>query len=116
MKLSGDLKRKVLYRELYGFLVKQDYQTRREVVFSSIMDTKRKFRADFFCPNLKLIVEVNGGQWISGRHNRGGSYQKDLEKLNIAQSNGFNVLQFTYEMLEKRQHEKIILKYCESVC
>ena len=117
MKLSGSLKRKILYQELYDLLREYDHKTVKEVTFNKIMNTKRLFRADFFCPKLSLIVEVNGGQYIGGRHNRGGvGYESDLEKLNIAQANGIFVLQFTYEMLERGEHHKILLKYCQSVC
>ena len=116
MKLSGNLKRKILYQELFDLLREYDPKTVKEVPFKKIMNTTRLFRADFFCPKLSLIVEVNGGQFIGGRHTRGGQgYETDLEKLNIAQANGIFVLQFTYEMLERGEHHKILLKYCESV-
>lgn len=116
MKLSGSIRRKVLYRELHQELLKLDSTTRKEVLFNRIMNTERLFRADFFCPELRLIVEVNGGQYVQGRHNRGGKgYEDDLTKLNLAQSNGFAVLQFTYEMLERGEHFKILAKYCNSV-
>lgn len=117
MRLTGNLRRKILYQELFDLLRAYDPATVKEVSFNKIMNTKRLFRADFFCPNLSLIVEVNGGQFINGRHTRGGKgYENDLEKLNLAQANGFNVLQFTYQMLERGEHCKIILKYCQSVC
>jgi very-short-patch-repair endonuclease len=64
--------------------------------------TNRKFKFDLCVPSLKLAVEINGGQYVNGRHNRGGvGYEKDLEKLNLAQINGWIVLQFTYEQLAK---------------
>ena len=112
MKLSGSLKRRVLYDELYKLLLKYDKTAQKEVKFNRIINTDRKFRADFFCPKLKLIVEVNGGQYINGRHNRGGKgYENDLLKLNLAQANGLSVLQFTYEMLERGEHFKILKKF-----
>jgi very-short-patch-repair endonuclease len=116
MKLPGNFRRKVLYDELFRMLKKYDPATQKEVFFHQIMRTTRRFRADFYCPNLRLIVEVNGGQWIAGRHNRGGSYQKDLEKINLAQVNGIRILQFTYEMLERGLHFKDIENYCKSAC
>jgi hypothetical protein len=55
------------------------------------------------------MVEINGGQWIRGRHNRGGEgYEEDLTKLNLAQSFGFKVYQFTYEMLERQEYKNYL--------
>jgi len=111
MKLSGSLKQKVLLQELEKHLKKLDAGACKEAVFSHFMPTKRLFRADFLCPNIRVIVEVNGGQWVNGRHNRGGKgYEDDLTKLNLAQMNGYKVLQFTYEMLERGEHLKIKLQ------
>jgi very-short-patch-repair endonuclease len=109
VKISADLRHKILITELKKVLLQLDGQSMAEVPFSHIMPTKRKFRADFFCPNRKTIIEVNGGQFNSGRHTRGGTgYQNDLFKINLAQYHGFKVYQFTYEMLEKRVHHKFL--------
>lgn len=109
MKISPDLRRKILMAELKNVLMSVDGQSMAEVPFSHIMPTKRKFRADFYMPNRKIIIEVNGGQYLSGRHNRGGAgYENDLYKMNLAQYHGFKVYQFTYEQLEKRVHHKFL--------
>ena len=112
MKISADLKREVLYRETFDALLKIDPTTIREAVFSHLMPTKRKFRADFLCPKLRLIIEINGGQFNSGRHTRGGKgYETDLTKLNLAQMNGYKIIQFTYQMLERGEHLTLINSY-----
>lgn len=99
-----------LYRELNTFLKRFDPDTVQEAVFNKIMPTKRLFRCDFLCPSLKIIIEVNGGQWTNGRHTRGGvGYENDLTKLNIAQLHGFKIFQFTYEMLERREYDVFLL-------
>lgn len=109
MKLSGDIERKVLYAELQKKLKEVDSYTMAEVPFSHFIPTKRKFRADFLMPVLKIIVEVNGGQFTSGRHTRGGKgYETDLTKLNLAQMNGYKVIQFTYQMLKRGEHLKLL--------
>ena len=103
--MPADLKRKILLYDLLKTLQYIDPETQQEVVFSSIMPTKRKFRADYYLPNKRIIIEVNGGQYLQGRHNRGGKgYENDLFKLNLAQQNGFKVYQFTYEMLARNEH------------
>jgi very-short-patch-repair endonuclease len=110
MKISGNVKRKALYAELEKCLKSIDPNTVLEAPFSHFLPTKRKFRADFLCPNLKIIIEVNGGQYLNGRHNRGGrGYETDLEKLNMAQAHGYRVFQFTYEMLERGEHLKLAI-------
>ena len=72
-----------------------------EQVFKDIMPTERRFRADYLL-NGWIIVEINGGHWISGRHNRGKGYENDLIKSNLAQINGFIYLQYTYGQLKER--------------
>ena len=97
-----------LSHELKQFLKSVDPETRQEEPFAKIMPTKRKFRADFYLPGKKIIIEVNGGQYIGGRHNRGGKgYETDLDKINLATSNGFKVFQFTYEMLKRNEYRKL---------
>lgn len=84
------------------------YNVKKEVVFNKIMDTKRRFRADYLL-NDNIIVEINGGQWVNGRHNRGGKgYGNDLTKSNIANFNDFKYFQFTYEMLKSLEYENFI--------
>ncbi len=58
----------------------------------------RKFRADFFVEP-ELLIEVEGGSWAYGRHNRGDGYQKDLQKQNSATLLGYSVLRFTTDMV-----------------
>lgn len=60
----------------------------------------RKWRFDFAYPAHKVAIEINGGVWKRGRHNRGTGYIKDLEKLNAAQILGWIVLQFTPQQMK----------------
>lgn len=80
-------------------LIQHNKKVGSEAIFSNIMPTHRQFRCDFYCPNLKLIVEINGGSWKHGRHNRAKGYSDDLRKSNIAQLNNFTYLQYTYDQL-----------------
>lgn len=60
----------------------------------------RRFRADFAWPDRMLMVEVNGGEWVNGGHNRGGSYTADCRRLCEAVSLGWRVMLVTGEMVE----------------
>lgn len=106
MKLSQKLKELAIKKDIINTLSKYDTVI-EEQIFNRIMDTKRRFRADYFCPNLRLIIELNGGQWVNGRHNRGGkSYETDLLKINLAQRNNYQIWQYTYEMISRGELKK----------
>lgn len=55
----------------------------------------RRWRADFCFMDSKIIVEVEGGTFVNGRHNRGASFDKDCEKYAEAMMLGYRVLRVT---------------------
>lgn len=59
----------------------------------------RRWRADYAIPAKKILIEVEGGLWVKGRHNRAAGYIKDLEKYNCATSMGYSILRFTPQQL-----------------
>lgn len=67
----------------------------REYVFS-----ERRWRFDFAWWQQKVAVEVEGGTWISGRHTRGSSFEKDCVKYNEAALRGWRVFRVTPAMIE----------------
>ena len=105
-----------LKKELVAFLMKSFDKVEEEVVFNKIMPTDRLYRADYCILDKKIIIEVNGGQYNGGRHTRAGKvpgkvytqYENDLNKLNLAQRNGFRIFQFTYQMLMRREYVGIL--------
>ena len=60
----------------------------------------RRWRFDFAFPDLRLAIEVEGGTWVSGRHNRGAGFERDCEKYNTAVTLGWRVLRFTRGMID----------------
>ena len=69
----------------------------REVMFMR----ERKFRIDFAWQDLKVGIEVQGGQYVRGAHQRPKQYQSDCEKLNEAQLAGWILLWFTTDDIRK---------------
>lgn len=61
----------------------------------------RKWKADFAWPDHRLLLEVEGGTWVAGRHSRGAGYANDCEKYNHAQLLGYRVLRATTEQVTK---------------
>jgi len=65
-------------------------EPKREFVFHE----ERNWRFDFAWPEKKLAVEIQGGGFIQGRHNRGFHQAKDFEKQREAARMGWVVLPF----------------------
>lgn len=55
----------------------------------------RRFRADFAWPDARVMVECQGGTFLpKSRHNSGAGLAQSFEKLNLAATLGWRVLQF----------------------
>jgi very-short-patch-repair endonuclease len=59
----------------------------------------RGWRFDFAWPYLFIAVEVEGGQWVRGRHTRGAGFANDCEKYNAAVERGWRVFRFSTSMV-----------------
>ena len=59
----------------------------------------RRFRLDFAWPAAKVAVEVQGGEWVGGRHSRGGGYTRDCERHNLLVAEGWTMFYVTSTML-----------------
>lgn len=55
-------------------------------------DSARKWRFDFAWPMEKVALEVDGGIWVAGRHNRGAAMKATWEKENTAICQGWRIL------------------------
>lgn len=51
----------------------------------------KDWRMDYAWPDLMLAVEVEGGGFINGRHNRGVGFAEDLRKYSEAMSMGWTL-------------------------
>lgn len=60
---------------------------------------QRKWRFDYAIPLHKIALEVEGGVWIGGRHNRAKGFLNDMEKYNTAALLGWRVFRTTPENL-----------------
>lgn len=66
-----------------------------EVVAEHRFHTTRMWRFDYAIPSHRIAIEIDGGVWIEGRHNRPKGYIADLDKFNNAAALGWRVLKFT---------------------
>lgn len=85
----------------------------------------RQWRADYCLPNLKILIELEGGVFgfgkknsIMGGHNRGKGYIQNLEKYNAATIEGYKVLRYANVKIEETKGQCVIddlKKYLEKV-
>jgi len=59
----------------------------------------RKFRFDFAWPEKMLAVEIEGGTYTRGRHQRPAGFADDCRKYNHAALLGWRVLRFTGDLV-----------------
>jgi len=60
---------------------------------------ERKWRFDFCFPAQLIGIEIEGGTWTGGRHNRGAGFEKDAEKYNQAAKMGYRILRYSTQMV-----------------
>lgn len=68
----------------------------------------RRWRLDFYEPNTKTAIEIEGGTWSGGRHVRGKGYEGDCEKYNAATMQGIRVIRLTSGMVNGEYVRRII--------
>ena len=63
----------------------------------------RRWRMDMVWVDERLAVEIEGGIWIMGRHNRPKSMIAEMSKYNTAALLGYKVIRVTREHIESGQ-------------
>jgi hypothetical protein len=68
----------------------------------------RKWAFDYAWPDHMIALEVEGGVWNQGRHNRGKGFLNDMEKYNAAGMLGWRVFRTTPQDLIKTKTIEMI--------
>ncbi len=64
-------------------------------------DPDRKWRFDLAWPVQKVALEIDGGLFVEGAHNRGLALLGQMEKQNAAVLQGWKILRYTPQQLTK---------------
>lgn len=84
-----------------------------EVVSEHRFHPTRLWRFDYAIPDHRIAIEIDGGVWQQGRHNRPKGYIADLEKFNHAAILGWRVLKFTPQQQHSAKTLRLIREAIE---
>lgn len=85
---------------------------RQFVIHSKRYTTPKKqnpktYKVDFVIVELALCIEVQGGQWQGGRHQRGAGYAEDRRRVRDLTLMGWTVMEFTTDDIKNRLWQTI---------
>ena len=70
----------------------------------------KDWRLEFGWPSKMFDVEVEGGAYIMGRHNRGTGFEEDLKKYHAAQMFGWTIYRCSAPLIKSGQAVALIEK------
>lgn len=69
---------------------------------------ERRWRADFAHMASRTLIEIEGGIFINGRHNRAAGFNADLEKYLEAQLAGWRVFRLGTDQITMQNIERLV--------
>ena len=90
--------------KVYGIVPHREYR----------FHSSRMWRFDAAFPEIKLAIEIEGGSWVNGRHNRGKGMEEDARKYNSAVVRGWRVLRFTTSMVKSGEAIDLVRSFVET--
>lgn len=75
----------------------------------------RRFRCDFYHPESKTVIEIEGGAYSGGRHTRGKGFEDDCEKYLLLTLGGFTVIRLSAKQINVPTIERIV-KFINENC
>jgi very-short-patch-repair endonuclease len=83
--------------DLYLHIIEQDLGVKITPEYKFHPD--RRWRFDYALVDSRIAIEIEGGLWLQGRHNRPLSMIKDFEKYNNAAMLGWRILKYTPQQI-----------------
>lgn len=75
----------------------------------------RQWRFDAAFPEHLVAIEVEGGAWVNGRHNRGSGFEADLLKYATATAMGWRVIRVGSKLIKSGEATELIKQLLEKV-
>jgi very-short-patch-repair endonuclease len=73
---------------------------------------ERRWRADFAQMEARVLIEIEGGIWVNGRHNRAAGFNADLEKYLEAGLLGWRVFRLGPDQITCENVERLAALVC----
>ena len=73
---------------------------------------ERRWRSDFAHVGARVLIEIEGGIWVNGRHNRAAGFNADLEKYLAAGLAGWRVFRFGPDQITVENVRRLISLTC----
>jgi hypothetical protein len=74
---------------------------------------ERKWKIDYYLPDLNAAIEVEGGVWSGGRHINPKGFLNDIDKYNAMTLQGIKLLRYTPDQLNQPTTINNILELCK---
>jgi very-short-patch-repair endonuclease len=87
----------MLWKHTNGPALEREYRFHHE----------RRWRADFAHVEARVLIEIEGGIWVNGRHNRAAGFNADLEKYLAAGLAGWRVFRFGPDQITVENVERM---------
>ena len=68
----------------------------------------RRWHADMAYPAAMLLIEVDGGAYVAGRHTRGAGFEADCIKQSTAAALGYRVIRVTPRQIKSGEAVRLI--------
>lgn len=80
-------------RDYFQIKGRTTFQVFKDRMWEKGLGCEQHHLADYYIPDLKLLIFVSHGQWLQVNHLTGKNYFADMiEKINIAQCSGYKTL------------------------
>ena len=77
---------------------------------------RQRWRANFAYLPGRVLIEIEGGIWVQGRHNRAAGFNADLEKYLEAGLLGWRLFRFGPDQITMENVERLVTTIACSAC
>jgi very-short-patch-repair endonuclease len=107
-RILRDSESRKLERRLWRALELAGLPLPDELEYQFALSIGRKWRSDGYYRAARLLVEVDGGSWVGGRHNHPSGFEEDCCKLSTAATLGYRVVRVTGAMIARGEAVALI--------